>query len=139
MGAQEDEMSRIALPFHVEDIAGQVAEIPENPRHLSLMKMPARGAGFTNFQAFRASAVAGVQLSAPAPMADMTKVTQALCYFDDQARMIRWASKTNLQQLCLWVIWAGLPKGEVMTERAALDRINALHLFGDAAIIRRTT
>jgi hypothetical protein len=25
-----------------------------------------------------------------------------------------------------------------MTERAALDRINALHLFGDAAIIRRT-
>ncbi len=103
-------MSRISLPFHVEDIAVQVAEIPENPRHLSLMKMPAPGAGFANFQAFWASAVAGVRLSAPAPMADMTKVTQALRYFDDQVRMIRWASKTNLQHLCLLVIWAVCPR-----------------------------
>ncbi len=138
-------MSRISLSFQVADIATlarhlerQMAQSPEKPGHLSLMNMLARGAGFANYQAFRASAVAGLKLAAPAEMADMTRVAAAKRFFDGQGRMARWPSKTQVQYLCLWVIWAQVPKGAVMTERQASDLINLWHLFGDAAIIRRT-
>lgn len=138
-------MSRIALPYQVADIAAlarnlaaQMAESAEKPGHLSLLNMLARGAGFANYQAFRASTMAGAKLAEPGEMADMTRVAQARRFFDAQGRMTNWPAKTNLQYLCLWVIWAQIPKGAVMTERAASDLIGTLHLFGDAAIIRRT-
>lgn len=138
-------MSRVPLPFQVADIAAlarhlerQMAESPEKPGHLALMNMLARGAGFANYQAFRASALAGARIAEPGPMPDMTRVAQAQRYFDDKGRMVSWPSKTQVQYLCLWVIWARFPKGAVMTERQASDLINAWHLFGDAAIIRRT-
>ncbi len=138
-------MTRIPLPYHVADIAvlarhleRQMAENPEKPGHLALMNMLARGAGFANYQAFRASALAGAKIVDPGPMADMTRVAQAKRYFDAQGRLKSWPSKTNLQFLCLWVIWAQIPKGAEMSERQASDLISAWHLFGDAAIIRRT-
>lgn len=138
-------MTRIALPFQVGDIASlarslerQMAEMPGKPGHLSLMNMLARGAGFANYQAFRASALAGARMAEPGPMADMTKVTQARRYFDAQGRMTSWPAKTQAQYLCIWAIWARFPKAEVMSERQASDLINRWHLFGDAAIIRRT-
>lgn len=138
-------MSRISLPYQVADIAAlarhlerQMAESPEKPGHLSLMNMLARGAGFANYQAFRASALAGARIAEPGPMPDMTRVAQARRYFDDKGRMVSWPSRTQVQYLCLWAIWARFPKGAVMTERQASDLINIWHLFGDAAIIRRT-
>lgn len=138
-------MTRLALPFQVIDIAAlarslerQMAATAEKPGHLSLMNMLARGAGFANYQAFRASALAGVRLAEPGPMADMTKVTQALRHFDARGRMQTWPARTNAQYLCLWAIWRHFPNGTVMTERQASDLINRWHLFGDAAIIRRT-
>lgn len=138
-------MTRIPLPFQVGDIATlarslerQMAEETDKPGHLSLMNMLARAAGFANYQAFRASALAGARMADPGPMADLTKVTQALRHFDGQGRMQSWPGKTQAQYLCLWAIWARFPKGAVMTERQASDLINRWHLFGDAAIIRRT-
>ncbi len=138
-------MTRIARPFQVSDIATlarslerQMAEVADKPGHLSLMNMLARAAGFANFQAFRTSALAGAKLADPQPTEDLTKVTQALRHFDGQGRMKTWPAKTQTQYLCLWAIWARFPKGAVMTERQASDLINRWHLFGDAAIIRRT-
>jgi hypothetical protein len=138
-------MTRLALPFHVPDIAllarqleRQLAQSPEKPGHLALLNMLARGAGFANYQAFRASALAGTRLTETGAMPDMTRVAQARRYFDAQGRMTSWPAKTNLQYLCLWVIWAHFPKGVVMSERQASALINQWHLFGDAAIIRRT-
>lgn len=138
-------MTRIPLPFHVPDIAllarhleRQLDQTPDRPGHLGLMNMLARGAGFANYQAFRASAVAGGKMTDPEPMADMTRVAAARRFFDAQGRMMSWPAKTTVQNLCLWVIWARFEKGVVMTERAASDLINTAHLFGDAAIIRRT-
>jgi hypothetical protein len=129
-------MSRITLPFQVADIAGlardlerQMAQSPKKPGHLSLMNMLARGAEFANYQAFSASALANVALATPVAMPDMTKVAQAERFFDSAGQMTRWPPKTGLQYLCLWVIWARLPKGEVMSERQASEQINALHLF----------
>lgn len=139
-------MTRIALPYTAPDISAlarqlekELAASTEPPGHLSLMNMLARGAGFRNFQHFRASALAAGKLDAvPQPPPDMTRVAQARRYFDAEGRMTTWPSKTSLQHLCLWSLWARLPKGQSMTEREVSQLLNRWHLFGDAAILRRT-
>ncbi len=150
-------MTRVSLPYQVDDLsalarslARQIADArvapvaaqpdtlaPDTPSHLELMNMLARGAGFRNFQHFRASAIAGHKLAEPATQADMLKVTQALRYFNGAGHMARWPGKTHLQELCLWVLWSRLPKGQTMTEREISAALNQWHLFGDAAILRR--
>lgn len=138
-------MSAPPLPFHVTDLAAlarhlaqEIAQAPRPPDHLDLMDMLARGAGFAGASALRASAMAGVRLAEPGAMADLAKVRQARSCFDTEGRLARWPAKTQLQELCLWGIWARWPKGAVYSEREASALITSLHLFGDAAIIRRT-
>ena len=81
-------MTRKNLPFSTPDLfalarplSRELTETPEKPGHLSLMNMVARGAGFRNFQHFRASATAADKLDTPAAAADMAKVAQARRYF----------------------------------------------------------
>ena len=74
----------------------------------------------------------------PEPTADMVAVEQALRQFDGAGRLIRWPGRTSQQKLALWALWSRLPKGETLTERQISERLNHWHLFGDAAIIRRT-
>lgn len=137
-------MTRIPFSYQVADISALARKIETalktdpSPGHLELLNILARGAGFRNFQHFRASAVAGTKVVEPGPMVDQTRVTAALRFFDDQGRMRSWPSKTNLRQLCLWGIWSRLPKGQVMSERAFSAALAPLHLFGDPPIIRRT-
>ena len=135
-------MTRTAYPYFHPDISAlarhlqaELAETPA-PGHLALMNMLARGAGFRNFQHFRASASTELPPAEAPP--DMTKVAQALRYFDGQGRMVSWPAKTNLQHLCLWGLWSRLPQGVVLTERQISDHLTQWHLFGDAAIVRRT-
>lgn len=52
-------------------------------------------------------------------------------------RMLSWPSKTNLQHLCLWGLWSAAC-GEKMSERQISALLKGWHLFGDAAILRRT-
>lgn len=143
-------MTREALSYSVGDISAlarslhrQMAAETGLPGHLSLLNMLARGAGFRNFQHFRASAGAAARAEAqtpapPAGMPDMALVEQVLRQFDGAGRLARWPAKTGHQKLALWALWARLPKGEAMTEREISARLNLWHLFGDAAIIRRT-
>lgn len=134
-------MTRTAFAFQVDDISQlarslqqQLAGSTELPGHLALMNMLARGAGYKNFQHFRA--VATPQTVGPPP--DMARVEQALRHFDAQGRLARWPGKTWAQHLCLWALWAHLPKDTAMTEREISAILNQWHLFQDAAIIRRT-
>lgn len=137
-------MTRIPLSYQVPDISVLARKIETALKadpglgHLELLNILAKGAGFRNFQHFRASALAGAKVVEPGPMADQTRVAQALRFFDDQGRMKSWPSKTNLQHLCLWGIWSRLPKGQVMSEREFNAALAPLHLFGDPPIIRRT-
>ena len=138
-------MTRTALPFEVDDIsalarslAQQLTEVPE-PGHQSLLNMLARGAGFRNFQHFRASATAADKLAQPAaPAADMTRVAQTLRHFDEAGRLLRWPGKTWQQHLAVWALWAHVPCDTALTERQASALLNDWHGFGDAAILRRT-
>lgn len=142
----KDAMMRTTLPYSAPDLsalarhlARELAETPEPPGHLSLMNMLARGAGFRNYQHFRASAAAGGKLTAaPEAPPDLTCVTQARRYFGATGRMTSWPAKTSLQHLCLWVLWSRLPKGQSLTEREISALLTQWHDFGDPAILRRT-
>lgn len=138
-------MTRTQLPLAIEDLStftralhAQIAATPE-PGHLSLMNMLARAAGFRNLQHLQASVKAAEALARPAPRtADLTRVAQALRFFDAQGRLATWPSKTTIQHLCLWALWARLPQHESLTERQFSAHLNRWHLFGDPAILRRT-
>lgn len=104
--------------------------------------MLARGSGFRNFQALRAQAVAQDQLAHPEPQpeptpVDFVRVRRLARFFDGQGRLIRWPGKHNQRLICLWVLWSGLPANQVLAERQVKERLQAMHLFDDNALLRR--
>ncbi len=127
-------MTRTAQPLHISDLTEFARALHRQlpapqPTHLSLLNMLARAAGFQNYQHLHAE-------TAPAP-ADPKRVAAALRVFDARGRMIKWPSKTALQQLCVWGLWHHLPQTP-LTERQISELLNDWHLFGDAALLRRT-
>jgi hypothetical protein len=142
--AHEDKMTRTTLPLQISDVSTfarnlqRQLEAEAKPGHLALLNMLARAAGFQNHQHLRAQVNAAERIAAPAPKADMKRVEAALRCFDAAGQMTHWPAKTSLQHLCLWALWAHLPRGQTLTEREISTRLNALHRFTDAAILRRT-
>ncbi|NJM83069.1 MAG: DUF2087 domain-containing protein [Tabrizicola sp.] len=138
-------MTRPTLSLPVADLSvfarslrRDLQNSPEAPGHLALMNMLARAAGFGNLQHLRANQKAAMRSDPPAPVVDHTKVQKLLRYFDREGRLVSWPSRTSVQLLAVWLLWSHLPRGEIMTERQISARLNDWHLFGDAAIIRRT-
>lgn len=140
-------MTRLSLPFRADDIchlarrlSAELACSQDKPGHLALLNMLARGAGYRNFQHFRAQTLASERLepAAPMPDVDLSEVASVRRYFDAEARLTRWPAKTSAQRLALWGLWAQLPPQHAWTERSFSTELNQLHLFGDAAILRRS-
>ena len=151
-------MPRQSVPLAIADLSqfsralgAQLAAHPgEAPSHLSLMNMLARAAGFRNFQHLRAAADPGAAVAIPEPApdpepdpmpppepVDLRRIAKVAGYFDAEGRLTRWPSRRAQQILCLWALWARLPAATPMHEREIGPRLNALHLFGDPAILRR--
>ncbi|MBZ4690936.1 MAG: hypothetical protein JG765_2187 [Cereibacter sp.] len=148
-------MPRQPVPLFIADLSSfsralsaglRAAEGP--PSHLALMNMLARAAGYRNFQHLRAEpqsepgAEAGppeaISPPRPAPEAiDQRRVERALRQFAPDGQLARWPSRRALQELCLWVLWSRLPAGVSMAEPGMNAHLNALHLFGDPALLRR--
>ncbi|MGL4234868.1 DUF2087 domain-containing protein [Tabrizicola sp.] len=136
-------MTRETLPLPVADLSVFARQLrrawpAEPPSHLTLMNLLARASGFRNIQHLRASALAEARLSTAPSVVDHVAVEALRRCFDAQGRLTRWPARTSVQHQVLWVLWSHLPRGEVMTERQISERLNQWHLFGDAAIIRRT-
>jgi hypothetical protein len=140
-------MSRTPLPFAAADVAAlarslerQIAEHDDGrPGHVEMLNMLARAGGFSNFQHFRTQAevVAALETPvAPTPL-DTRRLAKIAGYFDGTGRLERWPSKANHRVDCLWVMWSRLPARLIMHEREVNQRLNAEHLFGDHALIRR--
>ncbi|TKA96711.1 DUF2087 domain-containing protein [Cereibacter changlensis] len=148
-------MPRHPVPLSIADLSSfsralavglRTAEGP--PSHLALMNLLARAAGFRNFQHLRAEPQSAPQTgaglaetiappsSAPETV-DQRRVERALRQFAPDGQLARWPSRRALQELCLWVIWSRLPAGVSMAEPAMNAHLNALHLFGDPALLRR--
>jgi hypothetical protein len=110
--------------------------------HVEILNLLARATGFRNYQHLRASHLAERQLDAapaadPEPPVDHARIAKALRCFDAAGRLVRWPPKDHLRALTLWALWAALPARTPMTEREISDRLRALHLFGDHALLRR--
>jgi hypothetical protein len=136
-------MTRDSLPLSVADLTVFARNLrrdwPETPPgHLTLMNLLARAGGFRNFQHLRANALAAGRLSRATPLVDHVEVERLARHFDAAGRLLRWPARTAVQRKVLWVLWSHLPRGQSMTEREISARLNNWHLFGDAAIIRRT-
>ncbi len=115
---------------------------PDLPGHLALMNMLARAAGYRNFQHFRSQQAAREQLDRPAVVAieappDYVHVKRLMRYFDGEGRLIRWPSKFSDRLPCLWVLWSRLASRQVSTEAQINRALQAQHLFGDHALLRR--
>lgn len=136
-------MTKDSLSLPIADLSAFARALSRQlapaPSHLSLMNMLARAAGFRNLQHLRAAQTAGAKLATtPLPeVVDHALVTRALAQFGERGQLRQWPSRRAVQILCLWVLWARLPKAQVMTEREISAALNQLHGFGDAAILRR--
>ncbi|MDP1987455.1 DUF2087 domain-containing protein [Phenylobacterium sp.] len=136
-------MPRTAIPYTTPDISAlaktlrdQLARQGPAPGHVEMLNILARAAGAKNFQHYRARSE---PLEAPpAPAADLARVEKVARQFDPQGRLLQWPAKPSHQALALWGLWAALPAGDAVSEAVFNGRLNALHAFGDPAILRRS-
>ncbi|MEM9967069.1 MAG: DUF2087 domain-containing protein [Pseudomonadota bacterium] len=138
-------MSKEPIPLHVVDVGRftrslslQIKTLGAAPSHVSLLNGVARAAGFRNFQHLRASSAARQRVERQTASVDFKKVESVLQHFDATGALMRWPAKRQVQELCLWVMWAQLPRGVVMVEREVNAILNQAHLFADAALLRRS-
>lgn len=139
-------MSKHPIPLHTADIsafarilARQLATLDTPPSHVEMLNHLARAGGFRNYQHLRAAHAAKGRLEATSDgVADFALIEKTLHQFDGQGRLIQWPGKRQVQELALWAMWAALPAEAVMEERDVNGALNHIHLFEDAALLRRS-
>lgn len=141
-------MSRTPMPFAAQDVSAlaralgrELSSTEGKPGHVQLLNMLARAVGFRNFQHFRAQQSAQARLDAPPPEpaapVDLRLVADAARHYDAAGALTRWPAKESRRLLALWVLWSRLPAGETFNEAQMNERLRALHLFDDPALLRR--
>ncbi|WP_299546820.1 DUF2087 domain-containing protein [uncultured Tateyamaria sp.] len=138
-------MTKTPVPLRVDDVTTFTRALSrqlgdKSPKHLTLMNMVARSAGFQNVQHLRAVSAAAKRLdnqSENTPI-DARAIKRALHQFDDMGRLLRWPSKRATQTLALWGLWVTLPANQTWDERAVNAHLKEEHLFEDPATLRRT-
>lgn len=140
-------MPRTVFPFTATDVSAlarslhrELAACDSTPGHLQLLNILTRSAGYQNFQHFRAQHQAEIRLERESPVPDPVdhlRVERVARHFDATGVLIRWPAKANHQALCLWVLWSRLPSGRSMAESQVNHLLQAHHLFGDHALLRR--
>lgn len=128
-------MSRDQIELSIPDLSTFAkhlrSQLENPPSHVQVLGLLARAAGYQNYQHL----VASQGVLTPAQSKDVQK---ALGYFDDAGRLARWPSKTSIQGLCMWPVWAQIPNRKVFAEREISKRIDTVASLKDAAQIRRT-
>ncbi|PZU86320.1 MAG: hypothetical protein DI527_20035 [Chelatococcus sp.] len=140
-------MSRSPIPFATDDMSAlarslrtQLAEREGLPGHVELLNMLSRAAGRRNFQHLRAQHAAHERLAAPSPSpepVDHLRVARTARQFDVEGRLSRWPSRPYQRQLCLWVLWSAIPRGETFSEKGISALLDERLRFGDPALMRR--
>ena len=116
----------------------EMARLGRSPGHVEMLNLLARAAGFRNYQHLKArngERREALHAGAVDPMSD--RIESALRCFDARGTMLRWPTRAGCQALCLWALWARLPKGRSFDEREISQRLTQLHTFGDPAMLRR--
>jgi hypothetical protein len=138
-------MPRTPIAVAVDDISAgarflvrEIASLGRSPSHVEMLNFLARAAGFRNYQHLKARGgerPSGAKAPAADPRCD--RIENALRCFDARGTLVRWPTRAGSQALCLWALWARLPKWESLDERAISERLRQLHTFGDPAMLRR--
>ncbi|MGR9168597.1 DUF2087 domain-containing protein [Rhizobium sp. KDH_Rht_773_N] len=143
-------MTRSIFPMEIADLSAfakslrkQIEALADKPSHVEMLNLLARAAGYRNYQHFRSLAQSARVLQDwnlkldPEPLPDEERVLKASRHFDGHGRLVRWPGRRGLQELCLWFLWSKIPANAELTEREISDLLSRLHLFGDAALLRR--
>jgi len=143
-------VTRSIFPMEIADLSAfakslrkQIEVLADRPSHVEMLNLLTRAAGYRNYQHFRSVAHSAEVLKDwslkldPQPLPDEDRVLKASRHFDGNGRLIRWPGRRGLQELCLWFLWSKLPSNTELTEREISDLLSRLHLFGDAALLRR--
>lgn len=131
-------MTRQSIPLIIQDTSEFARllsrELPVEIGHQAMLNHLSRAGGYRNWQHLRA--VRGVPDVGQMP--DETRVARAARHFSPDGLLDRFPGKTGMQMLCLWVLWARLPKKQIMTEREISARLDQMCCFRDAAQLRRS-
>lgn len=149
-------MSRQNIPFFADDMSKLARTLRRElaqfgatdgasdggPGHVTLLNMLARSAGWRNFHHYRTLGEAREQLDRSPPAiaraeVDYVRLKRIARYFDAEDRLVRWPGKQGHRVSCLWVLWSWLAPRRVYTEAEINNALNAQHLFGDHALLRR--
>lgn len=131
------------LSAFAKSLRKQIEALPDRPSHVEMLNLLTRAAGYRNYQHFRSVTQSAELLKDwslkldPESVPDEDRVLKASRHFDGSRRLIRWPGRRGLQELCLWFLWSKIPADTKLTEREIGDLLNRLHLFGDAALLRR--
>jgi len=141
-------MTRILLPLYAADLSAfakalsaQLGAAPHPPGHQALLNMLARAAGHRNLQSLRAARdlqappIEASNVTVALPMTAAAR--KALTQFDSRGRLARWPHKYSVQRFAIWVLWTHFEMRRVYSEREVNDVLNAWHVYGDHATLRR--
>jgi hypothetical protein len=157
-------MTRLLVPLFTPDISTftktlksflderHVAGRPL-PSHLELLNLLARAAGLRNFATLKAAALAaspGIPVATenevptvkpPGDAVELSTlsatVRKALMQFDESGRLVRLPNKLSVQQMTMWALWTQFAAHRSYTEKEVNAVVNAFHIFGDQATLRR--
>ncbi|MDO3441560.1 DUF2087 domain-containing protein [Agrobacterium sp. V1] len=129
------------LSTFAKSVREQIGRLERQPSHVEMLNLLSRAAGFRNFQHLRAARTSSAESSPLLPQimpaANEGKVLKTARIFDVAGRLVQWPARRSQQELCLWYLWAKIPAGRSFSEREFSSFLNDLHLFGDAAMLRR--
>jgi hypothetical protein len=158
-------MTRMQVPLATPDISALAKTLKTflherhaagkpPPGHVELLNLLARSAGLRNFATLKAASLAvqaqgsaaaaavlaghagnksaAIDLGALSPTA-----RKALMQFDEAHRLVRWPNKFSVQQMAMWALWTHFAARRSYTEKEVNAVLNAHHLFGDPATLRR--
>jgi hypothetical protein len=158
-------MTRLQVPLATPDISALAKTLKgflherhaagkPPPGHVELLNLLARAAGLRNFATLKAaslsaaahgSAAAGAVLAGRAARKSSAidlgtlspLVRKTLMQFDEAHRLVRLPNKLSVQQMAMWALWTHFAARRSYTEKEVNAILNAHHVFGDPATLRR--
>lgn len=145
-----------------KSLRAAVAGVDDAPTQVQMLNWLAKAAGHQNYQSLRAEA-SSTPVSKrspgaldPAPQTAATAKTaakktatpendaaltahaaKALTQFDGDGKLTRWPHKFAVQRVAMWGLWIRFDAKRRYTEKEVNSVLNAWHLFGDHATLRR--
>jgi hypothetical protein len=124
------------------------------PTHVELLNLLARAAGQRNYATLKTIPPATprpsvvdtqspnhIQESQPAAVDGSTNLSttarKALMQFDESRRLVRLPTKRSVLEMTMWALWTPFAARRTYTEKEVNALLNAHHIFGDPATLRR--